>query len=79
MGLSVQPPSKVALAVGLLVTDPTRHAQTIYCVNGRYKELEEEVMAATATAMGFKSVDMTEAGRFQDLVKKAQAGTSSDL
>ncbi|KEF53875.1 uncharacterized protein A1O9_10277 [Exophiala aquamarina CBS 119918] len=74
VGLSVQPPSKVALAVGLLVADPTRHAQTIYCVNGRYKELEEEVMAATAIAMGFETVEKTEAGKFQDLIKEAQAG-----
>lgn len=59
----------VALGVGRLVTDPTRHAQTIYCVNGRYKELEEEIMGSMAVTMGFESVAQTEAGKFQEVVK----------
>lgn len=43
-GIKVQEPADVAKSVALLFADGARHGQLIYSVEGRFSEIEEEVL-----------------------------------
>lgn len=48
IGIAVQPASVVALSVGLLAVDESRHGQTIRSSVGIYSEIDEPILRATA-------------------------------